>query len=418
MLRVGLLLFLSALQAAAEDIPREVLLLARTRAHMSHLLMRLPNYTCLQTIERTSRKPGKRMELIDVVRIEVALVNGRELFAWPGSKKFEDREIVDMVKGGAIGNGNFALHAKAVFQSSAPRFTFSGERILEDGRKTLHWDFVVPQLASGYALRQGSNLAIVGFHGSFWVDSQSLDLIRLEVEADNIPPALQISRARDSVEYIRIQLGDEAYLLPSKSELVITDTGGTESQNRIAFSGCRQYTGESTISFDDPAPTEKVADVVRTIDVPPGLTLDMALETPITEGASAVGDPITAILKKSVKLGSGLIAPKGAFVHGRIAHLRRQQTQKPGWVIGLAFFEMEWQNTRANIRATLQDTPSLSLLAATSAQYRSILRHIAQEEGTFFVPGQRLSVARGFLMSWRTEPIPPEDNRDSIRTRD
>src|SRR4051812_25548544 len=162
MLRVALLLLVLGLQAVTEDVPRDVLLLARARAHMSHLLMRLPNYTCLQTIERTRRSPGRRMELVDVVRVEVALVDGRELFAWPGSKKFEDTEIIDMVKGGAIGNGNFALHAKAVFQSNTPRFTFVGERIREDGRKTLRWDFTVPQISSGYMLRQGRNQAVVG----------------------------------------------------------------------------------------------------------------------------------------------------------------------------------------------------------------------------------------------------------------
>ena len=31
-----------------------------------------------------------------------------------------------------------------------------------------------------------------------------------------------------------------------------------------------------------------------------------------------MGDPVTAILKRSVKLGSGLVAPKGALVHGKI----------------------------------------------------------------------------------------------------
>ena len=43
--------------------------------------------------------------------------------------------------------------------------------------------------------------------------------------------------------------------------------------------------------------------------------------------ASAIGDPVTAILKKPVKLGSGLVAPKGALVHGRVTHLRQQQNQ-------------------------------------------------------------------------------------------
>ena len=96
-------------------------------------------------------------------------------------------------------------------------------------------------------------------------------------------------------------------------------------------------------------------------NIPAGLFLEMAIETPITEGQSAVGDPITAILKKSVKLGSGLIAPKGAFVHGRMTHLRRQETSRPAWVVGLTFFEIEWPDTRASLRAKLESAPAMSV---------------------------------------------------------
>ena len=410
-------LFVAALVSASDETPREVLLLARVRAHMSSLLNRLPNYTCLQTIERTSRTPGKRTELIDLVRLEVALVNGRELFAWPGSRNFEDGEITEMVKGGAIGNGNFALHAKSVFQSNTPRFTFAGERIREDGRNTLRWDFVVPQLLSGYTLKQGEQRAIVGYHGSFWVNPTSLDLVRLEVYADDIPSNLKIASTADSVEYHRVQLGEEAFLLPSKSELTMKDLGGAESQNRTTFTECRQYSGESIISFDDPSDTITVAQEERTLHLPANLRLELALETPVVEGQTAVGDPVTAILKGSVKLGSGLVAPKGALVHGRMTHLRRQQSSRPGWAIGMTFFEMEWPGTRAKLRAALEDMPSVSMLAATNSDYRMLLRQIAYQEGIFLLPGYRLTVPRGFLMIWRTQPLQAEDNSDPIRTR-
>ena len=178
-----------------------------------------------------------------------------------------------MVKGGAIGNGNFALHAKSVFQSNTPRFTFAGERIREDGRNTLRWDFVVPQTTQRIHVEQGEQHAIVGYHGSFWVDPTSLDLVRLEVYADDIPPNLKIASTADSVEYHRVQLGEEAFLLPSKSELTMKDLGGAESQNRTTFSGCRQYTGESTISFDDPADAKSVAQDDRTLTYPAGASI-------------------------------------------------------------------------------------------------------------------------------------------------
>ena len=118
-----------------------------------HLLTRLPNYTCLQT----SSVPGDSREsdqLIDLVRLEVALVdNGVVRLA--RFKEIQDTEIIDLVKGGAIGNGNFALHAKSVFQTNAPRFTYVGEQIRDDRQKALRWDFVVPQLQSGYLLKSG-----------------------------------------------------------------------------------------------------------------------------------------------------------------------------------------------------------------------------------------------------------------------
>lgn len=379
---------------------------------MSDLLRRLPNYTCLQNIERTRRNPSGRTQLIDVVRIEVALVDGNELFAWPGSRKFQDTKIIDMVKGGAIGNGNFALHAKSVFQSSTPKFTYVGERILEDGRHTLRWDYAVPQVLSGYLIRVAPHEAVVGYHGTFWVDSRSLDVVRLEVYADDLPPRLKLQSAGDVVEYRRVTLGEEEFLLPSKSELRMTGLDGSESLNSTKFSACRQYTGESTITFDDPQDTrDDNAQPERTLQIPPGITLNVHLDTPVTEATSAVGDPITAILKKDVKLGVGLVAPKGAFLHGRIMHLRRQDTRQPGWVVGFSFFELEWQNTRASLRADLVSTPTLPLATSGPVLLRSAIAQTASEAGIFFVPELRLSIRRGFPMQWRTKPLEAEEQQ-------
>ena len=139
----------------------------------------------------------------------------------------------------------------------------------------------------------------------------------------------------------------------------MTGTDGYQSINRTTFSGCRQYAGESTISFEDPGKTtESTKDPERVLNLPAGLSLRVELDTPIIEGKSAVGDPVTAILKKDLKLGTGLVAPKGAFMHGRIIALRRQDIQQPGWVVGFDFSEMEWENTRANFSAELIAIPT------------------------------------------------------------
>ena len=75
-------------------------------------------------------------------------------------------------------------------RSRAARITYVGE-VTKNKQRLLQWDYEVPQLLSGYLLRVGSHEAIVGYHGSFWADPKTLDLLRLEVQADEIPPQLR-----------------------------------------------------------------------------------------------------------------------------------------------------------------------------------------------------------------------------------
>ena len=100
----------------------------------------------------------------------MALVDGNEMFAWPGSKKFEDSDVTKMVTSGAIGNGNFATHARALFETRAATFHYLG-MVDFDGKNAIRFDYKVPQMLSGYRVRTGSASAIVGYHGSFYVES-------------------------------------------------------------------------------------------------------------------------------------------------------------------------------------------------------------------------------------------------------
>ena len=64
---------------------------------VSPTLEHQPDYTCLETVERTRRSPGGATQVEDTLRLEVALVGDKEMFAWPGSKEFEDTEVTELV---------------------------------------------------------------------------------------------------------------------------------------------------------------------------------------------------------------------------------------------------------------------------------------------------------------------------------
>lgn len=390
--------------ALAQEAAKEDMLLARARLHMAQTLLGLPNYTCTQTIERMERRvPAKRIELIDVVRLEVALVSGRELYKWPGSGTFEAAELRDLIKTGATGTGQFAGYANAIFATRAPRFKHIGEE-LRNGRRLVRWDYVVPKSLSGFNLRVEPHEAIVGFHGSIWIDAETLDLKRLEVYADDIPPILQLTDAITIVEYERAQIGTGEFLLPSMSELRMVDLRGGSSVNRARFSRCRQYTGQSVVTFEDPAEDTPAAESIRMIEAPAGVGLELSLETEITDKTSAVGDPIEFVLKKDAKAGKTIVAPKGAAAHGRITFLRRQNWgRQSGFLLGLDVTELEFDNTRVSIAAELEMIASASVTRGAPSHFAVSFEN---QKNLVFRAGYTLYLSRGTRMYWRTTEPP------------
>jgi len=420
----GLCLFLPTSLSSAQDLTParqplspDVLLLARIKARAAENLRRLPNYTCTQTIERSRRgAKARKFEPLDTLRLEVALVEGKELFSWPGAGKFEEKGIGEIVgSGGAIGNGSFALHAKSVFLSHAPTFTHVGETTL-NGRPAIRYDYRIPQMLSGYQIRIGPNQALVEYHGSFWVDADSLDLIRLEVHADNPPPNLNLTEASDTMEYQRARIGGGDFLLPQSSELLMIDLVGNASRNRTQFSACRQYAGESKLSFVESSPDVAAAaptPQVKPIQLPAGLTVEVRLQTPIQSGRSATGDLVTALVGRDVKKNGQIVAPKGAVLTGRITRLEKRKGDQDYCIVGLDFSTIEFDNRRGEFRATLQDSGLVQTSRGVQGRGRgTVQRQMIDDDfpdaspatgSVFVIRTSRVSLPRGHSMLWRTQ---------------
>ncbi len=403
--------------AALQALSPDVLLLARIKAKAAENLQRLPNYTCTQTNERSRRRgKARKFEPVDTLRLEVALVEGKELFAWPGAGKFEEKGIGEIVgRGAAIGNGSFALHAKSVFLSHSPTFTYVGETTL-NGRRADRYDYRIPQMLSGYQIRIGPNQAFVEYHGSFWVDADTLDLIRLEVRADNPPPSLNLAEASETMEYQRARIGGSDFLLPESSELVMIDLLGNESRNQTRLSACRQYAGESKLSFAEPAsdvaapaPTPQA----KPIRLPAGLTVEVRLQTPIQSGRSATGDPVTALVGRDVKKDGEIVAPKGAVLTGRITRLEKRKGEQDYYVVGLDFSTIEFDNRSGEFRASLQDSGLAQNSRSGPGRWQGAPRRQMMDDeipdadpasgSVFVVRSSHVALPRGHSMLWRTQ---------------
>jgi hypothetical protein len=386
-------------------------LLMRVHANTRKALARFPNYTCTEVISRSiSSSTPARSEYVDRLRLEVAVLGNRELFAWPGAAPFESDHPRDLIGGGLTATGEFATFTRAVLDSDSATYSF-GQHELRNQRGAVRYDYRILQPRSGFILRDGVTRAIVGYHGSFWVDPVSGQVIALEVQADDIPEAIDISEARTLIEYKLVRLGEEEFPVPDRSELTVKHRrSSTVTENRIQFSGCRQYTAESTIKFGDSAPfVSSVANASAPApSVPAGLTLDVALDSPIEVASSAAGDPVSATLAHPLQSGA-LRIPKGARLLGRI--LRFEIHVKDVYTLVVVdFTQLEFAGARFDLYGRLTRFDRIKQLSGGSLDAANLmitrdlrLTGRGWRNLVLFTMGGHLNrIPAGFKMKWET----------------
>jgi hypothetical protein len=331
--------FSIAMGVRAQTDPMD--LLRRAQARIADSADRLPRYMCTQTIDRAlserdvnDRRSAcdeglkRRTHLIstDRLRLDVGMSATAEIYAWVGERRFDDRDLLDMVHEGAISSGSFGAFLTTIFRTDDASFTYNGETT-QDGRTVSEFGFRVPYEKSHYRYGQREHSAITGYDGTFLVDTKTAELVRLVVRTSRLPAETGACYASTTLDYGRVRLRGVDFLLPTASTLRIFHTDGGESENRAVFSGCHEFLGESTVRFDQPADglaAESLHGAVpQAFSIPAGLPFRVALAEGIDTATAAAGDPIKAKLITPIRDGSKVLVPIGAAVAGRIVRIRQ-----------------------------------------------------------------------------------------------
>jgi hypothetical protein len=383
-------------------------LLARVRAKVNDNLRRLPDYTCIETIERAARpKPTDKFAISDNIRLEVAYVEGRELFGWPGAAKIEEPDIGKFVRG-AIGNGDFAVTPRNIFFTPSAKIHLTGETDLE-GKHAFRFEFSIPRDANVYTIETDLGLGYVGLQGSFWVDSGTLDLIRIESRAFEIPPKLGLESSATTLNYGPVSIGSSTFLLPQHSELVITLVNGVGNRNRMTFHGCRQFSGVSVLKFEEPTVEPDAVAQPRTgmnVNLPDSFEVEMKLVDPIDSSTAAIGDSIRARMGQNIKAGRDIVVPKGAEVSCRIAVLERGANY---YVLELQATSIDFEGGHADLRGRENRVTMMTFNNGRIVSGNSVFHSGPQ---IFRTDHLRLPRGAGFML--RSRLLKSKDN-DSIR---
>jgi hypothetical protein len=347
MVRFSTALLLAAAAAGGQDP------ISLIRARVAETTARTPNYTCLETIERRwYADEYATSQVLDRMRFEVAVIDGKEQFAWPGGSRFDSQELQKLLERGLTKTGDFSGFLSGIFGSNSATYTLVGEQPAAI-RRAIRYDYRVAQANSGYRMALNGVQALVGFHGSFWVDPETLDLTRLEIEGDDIPPVLKTSSAKMAIDYGLVAVGAGSFLLPQATDVRLVSDRGLASRTITRFSQCRQFLAESSISFEE-RPVEQVANQTDAgAELPPGVTLEVGLAAPISRKTAATGDVVEAELRKDVKAKGGILVPKGAAVEGRILLLETRGSAHPSDLLVLRFTKLRFGARRFRLRASV-----------------------------------------------------------------
>jgi hypothetical protein len=386
----------------------------------------LPDYVCSLSVERFGRSASEQpWEKIDTLRFEVALVAGRELYSLPGGRQFQDRPLAELAGRGTVSTGQFALLAKHLFLTSTAQFTYRGENT-EDRRTTHEYGFDVPPARSSYKLHAGTAEATVAFQGSVWIDAETLDLIRLDVQAYDIPETLGLMQVDTTLHYSRLNIEGNQLVLPLEASLTVVAVEGVENLNRTRLTACRHYSAESTIRFNPesaPQPagqpsTQSNASAPLDLVLPHGALVELTLDSNLNPAGMVIGDNVSASVARVVNDGDRVSIPLGAVVRGHLVRLEKQTMPFPIYEIGLEFDTLETDGRTIPFAATMVEAgPAAGLIQQTKrldpsftprgkSRMDILVREFQRGQGILHWDARRGSIMRGLRMKWRVESKP------------
>ena len=330
-------------------------ILDQAREKLLHFTRSLPKYTCTETIDREYFLPppvkGRLLTntavlacpaslpgslpaspaYLDRVRLEVTVAEGREIHAWPGANEFDTRRIDEIIDG-PTSTGEFGTYLIEIFDNPGSHFTYIGETTV-NGRKLLEYAYRTDVEGSHYRV-SGSRIR-TAHSGSFEIDRDTLELVRLAIETNALPPEIGMCRTSTKVEYHSVPIGDGGLILPIQSELQVLEPGPRISRARTTFSACHEYAARSSIHFDDEDPAVAAARKSQLVSTttPSGIHFTLRTIAPIDLSVAAAGDRISA---RVTETSNPKILPKGAIVSGRITRLRHFMAGRHVFQIAIA----------------------------------------------------------------------------------
>ena len=222
-------------------------LIERARDAAFEFSDKLPDFVCQEVMSRSiQRGRGEDMPQ-DVVSAEIIYENGQESYR---NVKINDRPTdrgMDEL-GGASSTGEFASTLLELFHPDTHAQFTSGGASSISGSSAQVYDFQVRSENSHWMVRFGTQTIVTAYQGSVWVDPKTARVLRIELQATNMPSDFPMDNVQSAVDYSNVWIGGTSFLLPVHAESLGCQRGTNAcSHNRIDFRNYHEFKSDIKI---------------------------------------------------------------------------------------------------------------------------------------------------------------------------
>lgn len=246
-------------------------LLARTSVATLAAAAAMPDFIVKQLIKRTAAY-GNTNNWIPLDNLSIAVsyrVNVGEEYkvltvnGMPLGQEVKESKDYSKYVGGASSSGVEYISSLADLFKPESRTTFKPvDTDLLQTRRTIVYEYEVKKPYSRLTLTADkTSSANVGSRGRIWIDRETNRVLRFEQIATEIPPDFPITAASSLIDYDWVTIGENKFVLPTRSEVLITAINKrqvVQSRNEIRFRGYQKFGAEL-----------KVIDEIDEKDFPP-----------------------------------------------------------------------------------------------------------------------------------------------------
>jgi hypothetical protein len=218
---------------------------------------RLPDYICTQVTRRfIDPSGGEAWHATDVILARLTYFEKKEDYKLVTVNNTVATGQSYTSVGGAISQGEFGSMMRDLFDPES-NAEFRWDRWASvHGRPSYVFSYTVPLAHSRYLIQyQGKakdqdRAVITRYHGSVFIDHATAGVLRITLEADNIPPDFPVRKSSHILVYDFVTIGETEFLLPSSFEFRSL-TGHVAARNVGQFHNYRKFSADVKFIVDD-----------------------------------------------------------------------------------------------------------------------------------------------------------------------